>query len=518
MPKIEELQELQPVLRQAQTLHRGVYYGTNLDMYDQVRRCGEIALEQTGDIELAKLALLHKSQDIRRIKDGKALPLATIERDYGSEMATLVKALSLEPLEPRDNKQALFAAKLAWAKNLPPKAQQALMIEKIVNFETSLTHPRSDWAELQHADYIRTRMPIIEACKNASPALYSLACKLRDEGLSKFGPAAASDPLAMAASGEKSWGDKYKKFAFNKVTYVGINYFVNAIGSAALTYATDTKFRDNFLKLSETLANKFATHPHGVEKLSGGIFRGIRGFFLTLVGTLLVPIIKGLEDHRKSIEFRFGHMLDVIQEGLGRGNDATRQNMQEYDKIRLEMKSHGSVQFTEEEKHRIWEKHKLEITDRSKSFAFRERKLPWTKVLLARLVGWTAANATAFGLGLTDNNNNPMLRYKYHEEKLAPKIGSVLSKIPGFKKVFSDTNLFGKLLLQDAIMTVSSSTTHAIVQGKLHNAKHADDDEELTSAPSKSDAHKKILADGPRDFRARTEKTAAEASANTASL
>jgi len=497
--------ELSETLRVAERLHKSVPYGDGLSAFDQVKRCAEIALNETGDLQLAKLALLSKSQKPKKVADGKTLPLNEIKELGDEKLVELVKLLGGEP-SAAEKTDALWKAKIDWAKTLSPLAKQVLLIEKIVNFETSRDYPNPAWSSEKHADYIRTRMQIVEACKDANSKLYALACKTRDEALNALkNRAESTQTQAEATSAEQSWGDKFKKQFFNKITYVGVNYFVNAIGSATLAYVFKKNFEEKFKSFAKNIGEKYGSTERSKSKIAGGTYGAIEGLLLTSVGTLLVPVIKGMEDHRKRVQFRLGHWLDVLQEKMGRGNSATKENIADYTKVRQEMDHKGSVVFTSEEKERLWDKHRLEVGEESGDLAFKEHELPWTKVLFSRLIGWGAANLTSIGLRVSDRNVNEKMRYNHYESKAASWIARALNKVPGFNRIFPDKQLFGKLLLQDAIMTVSSSSTHAIVQGRLHKSNPAQQDEAEYNS-----RHRRIVAQGPKTLLSRSETRSSE--------
>jgi hypothetical protein len=69
--KLEYEKRLSNVIQVVKELHTGVRYGANLQMYDQVLRTAEIIYDSTKNIDLTKIALLHKCKEVKRINNGK---------------------------------------------------------------------------------------------------------------------------------------------------------------------------------------------------------------------------------------------------------------------------------------------------------------------------------------------------------------------------------------------------------------------------------------------------------------
>ncbi|NDF12592.1 MAG: hypothetical protein EB060_07275 [Proteobacteria bacterium] len=199
-------------------LHTGVKYGKG-QMVDQVLGAAEIA-KTAGNPELEALALLHKSQEKKRISETQK-PLTDdeiillVDRALGEgKGAKVVDALKYMKTEPEDNDKAREQEmQLAWAAAAPELVKQMLMVEKIVNFETSLRvlealrdDPKLDGVKPPewHKNYYITRWEMVEvALKDASPELYDRAYRAGKEGTelaSKLMPPE-----------RESWVERFKK-------------------------------------------------------------------------------------------------------------------------------------------------------------------------------------------------------------------------------------------------------------------------------------------------------------------
>jgi len=305
-------------------------------------------------------------------------------------------------------------------------------------------------------------------------------------------------------SSEKSWGDRYKQHTFSSGTYIGINYFINASLSTAITYLVerkyDPKIQEKTRKWGESLAN---TLGGSSATWSNRLFGVSRGFLITTGGTALVPVIKGLEDHRQSIQFRIGHALDTIQEILGMGNSASKRNIAEYARIKQMLKSGDTSSFNANDLNRLQKQHHLHVNEPG-NVHFNEQKLPWLKVIAARITAYMVAlPVNSYILHGSKNVPNKWFNYQHYEDLASPKIDKgILGWLPGVKGMVPDERLkVGRIFFNEMLSTVSSSVTHKFVQGKMHKQAQFDG-EDANPMPAQA-ARKQKIADGVKDFRTR---------------
>ena len=69
---------------------------------------------------------------------------------------------------------------------MSPQAQEILLAEKIMNFETSRDRPNPKKPLSWHQEYFHTRMIMVDALKDVNPQLYNIAVKTKDEGLDRI--------------------------------------------------------------------------------------------------------------------------------------------------------------------------------------------------------------------------------------------------------------------------------------------------------------------------------------------
>jgi (p)ppGpp synthase/HD superfamily hydrolase len=192
----------------AMSLHGDVTYGGGLSMMDQVLSVVDFlyeALEGDDDVpgvynatspfatqysvtDLIVAGFLHKSFEAKRIhEDAEPIDNMRLEELFGEDVAAIVGDLASEPPEPDNlSKEELWAEKADWAACLLAPAQMILLAEKAANFETSRDKPNPSWPLSRHQEYYETRMLMVERIKDASPTLYDVAVKIRDEGLEKI--------------------------------------------------------------------------------------------------------------------------------------------------------------------------------------------------------------------------------------------------------------------------------------------------------------------------------------------
>lgn len=186
----EQNPEFESLIAEARRLHGGVTYGAGLSMLDQVMGTARLVdAHGTHDHGTAvKAALLHKCWEVKRLAEGVA-PLThdQIRAMAGDEVLRVVSELGSEPEEDAaKSKDDIWREKSDWARALSMEAQEILLAEKIMNFETSRDRPNPKWPLTRHEEYYRTRMIMVEALKEANPALYDIAVRVRDEGMHKI--------------------------------------------------------------------------------------------------------------------------------------------------------------------------------------------------------------------------------------------------------------------------------------------------------------------------------------------
>lgn len=168
--------------------HEGVVYGGGLVMTDQLvgtACCIRDHYKGYNKNELILAALLSKAWEKKRHnEESKANPVGTtyeeLKQDFiGYKVADIVKALSTEP----DTKDWNEMAK--WASSQTQEVQTILLAEKLQNFKVSRDNPNPKKPAEWHIDYYRTRMIMVEACKQASPELYAACVKVAEEGIER---------------------------------------------------------------------------------------------------------------------------------------------------------------------------------------------------------------------------------------------------------------------------------------------------------------------------------------------
>lgn len=264
-------------------------------------------------------------------------------------------------------------------------------------------------------------------------------------------------------NGEASWGDRWKHSMFKLGTYTGINYFINTLLSVAIAYYVERR-GDKYLNAIAGFAGKgMAKFGFSEARQTEAFKSSTKGITLTMGGTILVPVIKGLEDHRNALEFRIGHGLDVLQDKLGKGNKATQENLAEYHAIKTAVKTGKPVEgLSDEAMQLIGKQHGLNV-DCDKKLSFKEQKDPWSIYIIARAAAWAAAGST-----------NYTLDFLGLKAGLAATKGTVtkgISKIfPPYKRLAAPDD-FSANIVNDAILTVSSSVTQPFVQKMLREKK-----------------------------------------------
>lgn len=177
-------------LHKAEALHKDVTYGGGMVMLQQIE--GTVALvsqnsKLTGqDKENAICAAyLHKCFEPKRIAEGvKPMTMEEVEKYANPQVRQIVEELASEPAEPEtQTKMEQWQTKAEWSKTLSAAAQEILLAEKVLNFETSRDRPNPKKPLEWHLEYFQTRMLMVEALKNTNEKLYQRAVQTKNEGL-----------------------------------------------------------------------------------------------------------------------------------------------------------------------------------------------------------------------------------------------------------------------------------------------------------------------------------------------
>lgn len=278
-------------------------------------------------------------------------------------------------------------------------------------------------------------------------------------GQNKHGAAANQDSYN---NNEASWGDQWKHSAFNAGTYFWLNYVINTLFSVAIAYQFEMRYDKKLQDFSHVAGKKIADITGlNAEKEAKAFYQGTRGLTLTMGGTLLIPAIKVLEDHRHAIEFKVGHALDVMQDKMGFANTATKENLQEYAAIEASIKTGQPIKGLPPESMKlIGKQHNLNIDCDGKA-SFHEDKTPWWQMITSRAFAWAAAFGTNNLLGRVGLDK----ALNASQGKFTEAISSVL---PVYKKM-KDPDLFSKNLANDMVLCVSASVTMPFAMKILRN-------------------------------------------------
>ncbi|MBR4927276.1 MAG: hypothetical protein IKY98_03005 [Alphaproteobacteria bacterium] len=176
----------------ATRLHEGVVYGGGMVMLDQVKGTTDLVKKHSAltgeEKEIAVCAaLLHKCFEKKRIAEGVSpLTMDQVKQIAGAKVLSVIQELASEPEDESKTKVEQWKEKAEWAKTLSPQAQEILLAEKIMNFETSRDKPNPKKPLAWHQEYFQTRMIMVDAVKDVNPQLYNIAVKTKNEGLNKI--------------------------------------------------------------------------------------------------------------------------------------------------------------------------------------------------------------------------------------------------------------------------------------------------------------------------------------------
>ena len=195
-------------------LHDGVKYGRDQTMLDQVMRVATLIEERsklTGEDKENAIAaaLLHKCFEAKRIKSGVPMTEEEILAVSNPRVLSIIQELSTEPEDKSKSKVAQWEEKSGWARKLSTAAQEILLAEKVVNFETDARwaaavvrsrvaaengdkpdpyqpEPGSKDSLEWHREYIQTRTIMVDTLADVSPRLFVAARKARAEAVIKM--------------------------------------------------------------------------------------------------------------------------------------------------------------------------------------------------------------------------------------------------------------------------------------------------------------------------------------------
>ena len=197
----------------------------------------------------------------------------------------------------------------------------------------------------------------------------------------------------------QSWGDRFKGLSFTAIRDGVINYAINAPLSAAIAYA----FERNLGQWTENLVKK----NFGTGSSASGVKYGIRAFFLTSGGTLLLLPIKNMDENRQEYQYKLSKMLDKTQKALGMANADTETNLKEYkevEEIAHALRDGKEPPVSLEEVKKLEEKYHLTFKENG-DIEFDKVKKSLLKLGIARAMAIGAAIGTNSLLGMTTGTN-----------------------------------------------------------------------------------------------------------------
>lgn len=180
-------QQLTLAIERAYKWHNGVEYGGGLVMTNQLNgTANAIDVHYKGEDKTDVLitALLSKAWESKRHnEETKNNPqqarnsYEALVEDFGKKIADNIKDMSTEP----DTKDWHEMAE--WAEKQNPQVQAVLLAEKLQNFIVSRDKPNPKKEPVWHINYYKTRMIMVEALREACPALYVECVKVSEQGI-----------------------------------------------------------------------------------------------------------------------------------------------------------------------------------------------------------------------------------------------------------------------------------------------------------------------------------------------
>ena len=179
--------QLTLAIERAYKWHNGVEYGGGLVMTNQLNgTANAIDVHYKGEDKTDVLitALLSKAWESKRHnEETKNNPqqarnsYEALVEDFGKKIADNIKDMSTEP----DTKDWHEMAE--WAQKQNPQVQAVLLAEKLQNFIVSRDKPNPKKEPDWHINYYKTRMIMVEALREACPALYVECVKVSEQGI-----------------------------------------------------------------------------------------------------------------------------------------------------------------------------------------------------------------------------------------------------------------------------------------------------------------------------------------------
>jgi len=294
----------------------------------------------------------------------------------------------------------------------------------------------------------------------------------------------------------QSWGDKYSGKALHFVRDIAVNYVFNFAISALGTYAVmRSKLNTKYLEPAIEWFVEKGRNISGSAQYDG-FSRGIGNFFtrtqiLLCGGHSLMPFMKWSHDNKNRLEFWMGDKLDRLQEALGKGNNATKRNIEEHKYVRDLMTAGNSANLTEQDKG-LLEKYHV-----GNNLQFDERRQTWKQVLKARAVGTSYTTALSIVLGLSGKLPKWGQAATY-EEKFGQAISEkgikpVLKHLPG--NLIEDPLMLGKNVFLELIYTFFSKLGFDHMEHRLL-AKQEAEDAARAAAELKGDKESLAQSDG----------------------
>ena len=179
-------QQLSLAIQRSFEWHKGVEYGGGLVMTNQLNGTAnaiDIHYKGMDKTDVLITALLSKAWDAKRHnEETKNNPNArntyeALVEDFGKNIADNIQAMSTEP----DTKD--WREMATWAEKQNPQVQAVLLAEKLQNFIVSRDKPNPKKEPAWHIDYYNTRMIMVEALREAYPALYVECVKVSEQGI-----------------------------------------------------------------------------------------------------------------------------------------------------------------------------------------------------------------------------------------------------------------------------------------------------------------------------------------------
>ncbi|MBR5130125.1 MAG: hypothetical protein IKV03_02750 [Alphaproteobacteria bacterium] len=181
-----DLSKLSLAIERAFSWHKGVEYGCGLSMTNQLNGTAN-AIDQfyTGSDkkDILITALLSKAweasrqNEITKNNPQSRTSYEALVEDFGNSIADNIKALSTEP-DTKDWHEIAM-----WASKQNQQVQTVLLAEKLQNFIVSRDRPNPKKSPDWHINYYNTRMIVVEALREACPALYVECVKVSEQGL-----------------------------------------------------------------------------------------------------------------------------------------------------------------------------------------------------------------------------------------------------------------------------------------------------------------------------------------------